>query len=209
MACLFGHKWEGCKCTKCGKLRDSNHSFSPQEGGCEEKCQICGKVRENHDFVNGFCSKCGQQAKNPVVLEALNMDERFDLTNALECYEYYCMKSERDLKDSLSYGNEANSFPAIFARHGTFDGARKDMMPFEALLSLVSKTKSVFFDYSFTAEEAELILYVIPIMRKAYEKEEINGENVFDKHIKTLRAVASKLDQALTAYREEAARRSQ
>ena len=83
------------------------------------------------------------------------------------------------------------------------------MMPFEALLSLVSKTKSVFFDYSFTAEEAELILYVIPIMRKAYEKEEINGENVFDKHIKTLRAVASKLDQALTAYREEAARRSQ
>ena len=36
MACLFGHKWDGCKCTKCGKTRDEQHDW---ENG---RCNICG-----------------------------------------------------------------------------------------------------------------------------------------------------------------------
>lgn len=40
MACLFGHKWNGCKCEKCGKVRDIGHSWN----GCV--CKTCGKQTE-------------------------------------------------------------------------------------------------------------------------------------------------------------------
>ena len=36
MACLFGHKWDGCKCEICGKIRDEKHSW--RNGICD----ICG-----------------------------------------------------------------------------------------------------------------------------------------------------------------------
>jgi len=60
MACLFGHKWDGCKCTKCGKYRDEQHQWV----GC--KCKICGKTEiSRHSYVirpNGdgiVCESCG------------------------------------------------------------------------------------------------------------------------------------------------------
>ena len=40
MACLFGHQWNGCKCEKCGKVRDTGHSWD----GCI--CKTCGKETE-------------------------------------------------------------------------------------------------------------------------------------------------------------------
>ena len=57
MACLFGHKWNDCKCSKCGKVRDEQHDWDM----CKGKCKICGKVRtEQHDWDGCKCSKCGQ-----------------------------------------------------------------------------------------------------------------------------------------------------
>ena len=65
MACLFGHKWNGCKCTRCGKIRDEGHAWN----GCT--CTICGKVRdEGHvwkptkDACIQVCSLCGRQKSN-------------------------------------------------------------------------------------------------------------------------------------------------
>ena len=43
MACLFGHKWNGCKCDKCGEIRDKEHNYAA-EGKYLQKCTICGKV---------------------------------------------------------------------------------------------------------------------------------------------------------------------
>ena len=45
MACLFGHKWNGCKCEICGKTRDEGHDFRLVDDKCMEKCVICGKTR--------------------------------------------------------------------------------------------------------------------------------------------------------------------
>ena len=36
MACLFGHKWNGCKCEKCGKIRNEGHQ--PEN----DNCLLCG-----------------------------------------------------------------------------------------------------------------------------------------------------------------------
>jgi len=27
MSCFFNHKWDGCKCLKCGKIRDKEHDW--------------------------------------------------------------------------------------------------------------------------------------------------------------------------------------
>ena len=62
IACLFGHKWNGCTCSRCGTHRDSNHDYQPLSGRCEEKCTICGKTRLKKIFSpytgNGVCDVC-------------------------------------------------------------------------------------------------------------------------------------------------------
>ena len=94
LKCLFGHKWNGCKCDKCGKTRDVGHEFSPIHGSCREQCEKCGITRSlEHKFklmpdrcvekcticgseqpqhhwveVSGYCVKkcsiCGEMAAN-------------------------------------------------------------------------------------------------------------------------------------------------
>jgi hypothetical protein len=80
LACVFGfHDWNGCKCSKCGKIRDEGHDWSKD---CEKcalcnkvtahahvwkgcKCTKCGRTRDDgHDFLNTAltCSRCGVSA---------------------------------------------------------------------------------------------------------------------------------------------------
>jgi len=55
MACLF-HKWNGCKCEKCGKTRDKNHRWDL----CKGICIVCGsKCAEQHEWDGCKCQKCG------------------------------------------------------------------------------------------------------------------------------------------------------
>ncbi len=63
IACAFGfHSWigNGCKCKKCGKVRDQYelHDWSYKDWGC--KCVNCGKTRnENHNWKGCECLTCG------------------------------------------------------------------------------------------------------------------------------------------------------
>ena len=55
MACLF-HKWNGCRCDKCGTTRDESHLWN----GC--KCGKCGKTRDElHNFNGCKCISCGKK----------------------------------------------------------------------------------------------------------------------------------------------------
>ena len=57
LKCLFGHKWNGCKCEKCGKLRDEQHNWDL----CKGKCKLCDKTcDEQHDWKGCTCSRCGK-----------------------------------------------------------------------------------------------------------------------------------------------------
>ena len=52
---IFGHKWEQCRCRRCGAVRDADHQWN----GCV--CRICGKKRdEAHDWNGCKCRKCGK-----------------------------------------------------------------------------------------------------------------------------------------------------
>ena len=52
--CMLGsHKWQGCKCTACGEVRDQQHDWSGPVRNWERgnwqwlnKCKWCGKVRD-------------------------------------------------------------------------------------------------------------------------------------------------------------------
>ena len=60
MACLFGHKWNRCKCTKCGTVNNKNHNFT-QESVCVDICTICGKSSFHHSIVENKCTVCGKE----------------------------------------------------------------------------------------------------------------------------------------------------
>jgi len=44
MACLFGHKWNGCKCEKCGKIHDDifRHVYKDSNKTNVKRCETCG-----------------------------------------------------------------------------------------------------------------------------------------------------------------------
>ena len=48
---LLGHKWTGCKCDRCGELRDEEHDWN----GCT--CRICGKVLDETQMANDILSR--------------------------------------------------------------------------------------------------------------------------------------------------------
>lgn len=59
--CKIGlHSWDGCKCSECGKIRDSEHDVSADCG----KCSRCGKIfdEDQHDW-SGDCDKCAKCCK--------------------------------------------------------------------------------------------------------------------------------------------------
>lgn len=50
------HKWEHCKCVRCGLTVDEDHLWD----GCV--CTICGKTRdEQHEWNGCICKKCGKK----------------------------------------------------------------------------------------------------------------------------------------------------
>ena len=50
------HVWNGCKCTVCGKVRDESHRWN----GC--KCTVCGAIRdEGHRWDGCKCPVCGKK----------------------------------------------------------------------------------------------------------------------------------------------------
>ncbi len=54
--CKMGmHKWQNCKCGRCGTVRDENHDF------VHCKCSVCGKVRnQGHRYIGCRCTVCGK-----------------------------------------------------------------------------------------------------------------------------------------------------
>jgi hypothetical protein len=62
--CLLGmHNWTGCKCSRCGKVRDEGHDWSKD---CE-KCCRCGMTQTHaHRWGENCeqCSECGARRKN-------------------------------------------------------------------------------------------------------------------------------------------------
>lgn len=131
--CRLGkHKWHGCKCEKCGTVRDTGNEFYRGSSygrrpsctceicgkvidrnhcwfGC--KCGACGKVRdEQHDFKNGVCTQCGK--KIPVHLNAMTERER-----ALLVFDdQYSPSTRMEALDSVSIDAALDAFRSLPAQ---------------------------------------------------------------------------------------------
>ena len=102
MVCFLRHKWDGCKCRKCGKIRDSYHSWN----GC--MCERCYKIRDDGhqvEYKDGFllCTICGDKtacheidtlstAVGPVLQDGLKI--RPQVSYNLETNDLYCIGAE-------------------------------------------------------------------------------------------------------------------
>jgi len=60
IACVLGHKWNGCTCARCGAVRNAGHSFAPVPGSCTMKCARCGAEgpAQHRWSKNGRGCKC-------------------------------------------------------------------------------------------------------------------------------------------------------
>jgi len=70
LKCLFGHKWNGCKCARCEATRDEGHKWKLLENKCIEKCSVCGierKIKHKWKLLESKCvekcSVCGIERK--------------------------------------------------------------------------------------------------------------------------------------------------
>ena len=96
---ITGHKWnklpdgsDGCKCTRCGRVRDEGHdwqkataNFGAKEHrrqcricgryeterhsfkllpNCQRMCTVCGYTMTWHEFRRGECMTCGIDESN-------------------------------------------------------------------------------------------------------------------------------------------------
>lgn len=80
---LFGHKYNGCRCQRCGSTREEGHTFR----GC--KCAVCGKVREEgHTFRICNCYACTMESAT------LEPDRRA----AKYCHRISCLRNRDSYK---------------------------------------------------------------------------------------------------------------
>lgn len=189
MACLFGHKWNGCKCEKCGKLRDSDHRFRPGANPCEEKCEICGQVRESHNYVNGFCNKCGRQSETPVALGYLSENEILELSYCIDGFNYY------NGQEQASILGKALSALGVF----------KDLEKNPDLIKVGNAAKDNLRRGALSAEQAALVRLVIGKAKAGFEGplfETQRGPEI-QKRIDNLVSAGEKLEKGLAAFQEE------
>lgn len=55
------HDWNGCKCERCGKKRDEGHQWQSVPDNCFERCAVCGKTQTiPHTWGGCICTVCGK-----------------------------------------------------------------------------------------------------------------------------------------------------
>jgi hypothetical protein len=134
MLCLFGHKWNGCKCDRCGKTRDENHTWNYCKGKCFIcgkrcevkhawkgcKCTLCGELRNaEHSWKGGVCTLCGKEMTPVEAAEISDTSELIEIAKNASDYRT-CLKAMEKL-------SEQNDFIEI-AKNGKNYSAREKAM---------------------------------------------------------------------------------
>ena len=194
MACIFGHKWNGCKCEKCGKVRNEGHVFIPVEGACEEKCKQCGLTREKHFYAGGFCKICGQRAERPVIVESLTDDENSEMIYTVDAYNQHNGFEDHSLMSLALY------------TMGVFNDCEKK----PELIPVCSAARRNLETRQFTPEEAEVIIFSTGKAKELFAKMQAEESDSAKKgklqeRIDHLTSGSGKIQKALDEYREQEA----
>ncbi|MDR1663321.1 MAG: hypothetical protein LBR83_00150 [Clostridiales bacterium] len=118
MACLF-HKWEGCKCLKCGKIRDEQHNWN----GC--MCTTCDIRRdEKHDWNAYRCKKCGKtrDLSENDILNITDQNILIDIAHNYKNIKLKVMAAEKLIDQTISqkiYADIAKYSKSFFGDFGS------------------------------------------------------------------------------------------
>ncbi len=108
--CLFGHKWDGCVCRRCGKLRDEEHDWD----GC--KCRRCGATRdEEHTWDGCLCRRCRRIRPDGHDWNGCTCIRCGIVSHDIkDCRCTRCGKEFHDFRDENGYAPEQNSTGGYF-----------------------------------------------------------------------------------------------
>jgi len=57
---LLGHRWDGCRCVRCGQTNDKGHRWVETDGKCERACSVCGRTETVPcTWFHCRCERCG------------------------------------------------------------------------------------------------------------------------------------------------------
>jgi hypothetical protein len=77
------HNWDGCKCTKCQTVRDTGHSWAKDASSGCSKCSKCGKTRTQHHFQDDKCIYCGKLSGKSLLIEGITNGVKDNVLQAL------------------------------------------------------------------------------------------------------------------------------
>ena len=113
LKCLFGHKWNGCKCERCSEIRNEQHDWDL----CKGKCKRCGETQPvQHDWNGCKCSRCG-----------ITRDEQHDWNVCVckrcgktrnEQHDWKGLKCNRCGKERYIWNITDQTLLTDFAKHG-------------------------------------------------------------------------------------------
>ena len=160
LSCVFGHKWNGCKCERCGEIRDEDHNythFQPSNTGkCVGTCK-CGKKQElGHEWIGEKCARCGLRQDFSYEYAMQMMDEKkyYDAFKRFEMIE----------KGPLGGYIEGNG--------GSFEDKKKECfdLAYEAASDAIARNDYTYFQYQtlfdYGLDQMEDALIEIELRRK-------------------------------------------
>jgi len=168
--CFFGHKWNGCVCTRCGKKRDEGHVLQ----GCEcticgkkihngkdctctrckatrdmfhkfEKCRctVCGKTRdEQHDWDRCKCTICGKIGAKQHVWDHCKCITCGATRHTHLWVNGYCNKCKISIEDHFGWVSEGMKEKAVRAHLGPPDVEMSDSEMYEMMGSVIFSSGS-------------------------------------------------------------------
>ena len=102
LSCLFGHKWNGCTCDKCGKARDRHHYFDLSNG----KYKRCSKRQDKLARLSEIEQLTDQNELSRLVWENDDNDCALAALNRVTDYNelfHYLVKNSNYVVRNVNY----------------------------------------------------------------------------------------------------------
>ena len=160
---ITGHKWNGCKCIRCGQKRDIEHDWT----GCT--CRVCGKKRyKEHIWKQAkndclmVCSVCGISRKTAIWEYASGIKNGKLEGFAAQAVKCYCKQVTEESDGSSLYINQL----PMYLRSGRF--GNKDLSYLFEVKANPIKPATVEYEY---VEKLIDVFSATPLIMKKYQFE--------------------------------------
>lgn len=124
---IIGHRWNHCKCERCGTVQNANHMWS----GC--RCSVCYSVRDQeHQWMGCQCKICHKTRNEEHLFVYANGNGGNAEQHRLSCKRCYAMKNEAHQWYINKNGNKRCSICGytidVCPKCGSFDTQNQEVL---------------------------------------------------------------------------------